>query len=200
MLKLRGRAAVIVGGGSVARRRAGALAAAGAAVTVIAPSVIDGIETPGVNVIKRGYEAGDLDGAMLVVIATDDAAVNDRVQRDAEAAGVLINRADDPEAGNFVVPAHRQVGPVTVAVSTDGISAKAAAAIRDAMLDTMDPDWITLLQTVAPYRAAIQTNITEADRRTAALKQLTDEQAMATLKQHGTAALIERCEQLVSPS
>lgn len=197
MLKVKGRRVVIVGGGGVAKRRAAALVEAGAAVTVIAPEVVDGIEQPGVTIERRGYEPGDLNGAMLVVVATDDPALNDEVSRYAEAAGVLVNRADDPDAGDVVVPAHRHVGPLTVAVSTGGVSARAGATIRDAMLASLDPAWVTLLETVAPFRAAMQARVSDPAKRQAALVRLTDDEAMSVLKTNGVEALQSHCERII---
>jgi len=198
MLKLHGRRAVIVGGGPVARRRAEALAHAGADVRVIAPDVVDGVERPGVSIERRAYREGDLDGALLVVIATDNGLVNNAVADEAKRRGVLVNRADDPEAGDLVVPAHRHVGPVTVAVSTAGVSARAGARIRDAMIDAMDPAWTTLLETVAPFRAELQSKIDDAGTRQAALRRLTDDDAMNALKSGGVEALQSHCRKIVA--
>ncbi|QNN22794.1 siroheme synthase [Planctomycetales bacterium ZRK34] len=200
VLKIRGRRAVVVGGGGVARRRAAALAAAGAKVEVIAPEVDSVIEQLGVMTHRRGYETGDLAGAAVVVVATCDAAVNEQVTRDAAEAGVMVNRADEPEGGDFIVPAHAHVGPITIAVSTSGISAKAAAVIRDQLIAAMDKDWVKLLETVQPFRAEAQEKITDADKRTAALHRLTDAEAMQVLKQEGAAALADHCRRVVDES
>lgn len=200
MLKVRGRRAVVVGGGGVARRRAGALAAAGAKVVVIAPELDSVIEQLGVEAHRRGYQTGDLAGAAVVVVATCDAAVNEQVSRDAAEAGVMVNRADEPEGGDFIVPAHAHVGPITIAVSTRGISAKAAAVIRDQLIAAMDKDWVKLLETAEPFRAEAQAKIADAAARTAALHRLTDDRAMQVLKQQGTAALAEHCRGVVDGS
>jgi siroheme synthase-like protein len=198
MLNVRGKRAVIVGGGAVAARRAASLLEAGAKVTVIAPEM-DGAMPVNEDLtrVRRGYEAGDLAGAMLVVVATSDGAVNEQVAKDGRAAGVLVNRADDPAGGDFTVPAHETMGPITVAVTTNGISARAAATIRDQMIAAIDPDWPILLRTVEPYRRIIQQNEPEASRRAAQLVRLTDEAAMRTLKIGGTSALLKHCRMIV---
>jgi len=96
------------------------------------------------------------------------------------------------------VPAHRAVGPITLAVSTDGISAKAAATIRDAMIESLDADWARLLAIVRPYRAAVQAATDDAAQRTEALHRLTDDEAMAVLKRGGETALRARCDGIVA--
>jgi len=196
MLNLRGRRCVVVGGGAVAVRRAASLVAGGAQVLVVAPAMDEKLDELLIERAERGYEAGDLDDAFLVVIATGSAAVNQRVADDAAEAGVLVNRADDAEAGDFTVMAHDRRGPLTVAVDTAHTSASAAKQIRAALLDALDDDWVTLLTEARPWRANIQrkkfpdldeaqTPKTRADR----LRRLVDAAAMQTLKQHGVSAL-----------
>jgi len=62
-LDLRSRRVVVVGGGPVAAAKIVALIEAGANVTVVAPEVVPGIEGSGVTVVRRPFEASDLDGA-----------------------------------------------------------------------------------------------------------------------------------------
>ncbi len=194
MLNLRGRRCVVVGGGAVAARRAALRVACGAQVLVVAPAMDEKLDTLLIERAERGYEPGDLDDAFLVVIATDNAAVNQQVADDADEAGVLVNRADDAEAGDLTVMAHDRRGPLTVAVDTAHTSASAAQQIRAQLLDALDDDWVTLLTEARPWRAKIQTpkrhapDLSASDR-TARLRRLVDGAAMQTLKAQGVSAL-----------
>jgi precorrin-2 dehydrogenase/sirohydrochlorin ferrochelatase len=198
MLRIAGERCVVVGGGSVAERRVIALLQAGGEVEIIAPDLTRQITALPITVHQRGYQAGDLRGAKLVVIATDDRAVNEQVARDAKALGVLVNRADDPGAGDFTVPAHARHGPVTLAVHTSGISASAAAAIRREMSQAFDPDWARLLEVVAAFRGVIQERVADAGARQEMLRKLTDESAMGILKEQGAEALRQYCERIAA--
>jgi precorrin-2 dehydrogenase/sirohydrochlorin ferrochelatase len=199
MLKVAGRRCVVVGGGEVAARRMQSLLDAGAMVTIIAPAWTMAIAEAAaaspdrVTCMDKSYEAGDLqrrhNDAALVIVATDDPKVNQQVQADARQIGVLVNRADDPEAGDFTVPAHAHHGPVTIAVHSGGVSASAAATIRRQMSAHLDPDWPRLLEAAAPHRQAIQQAFADVTQRRERLKQLTDEQAMRILKTQGIDAL-----------
>ena len=75
-LRLGGRRVVVVGGGAVAQRRVPALLAADAVVTLISPEVtpsIEGLAAGGeVELLRRHYADGDLDGAWYVLALTDD--------------------------------------------------------------------------------------------------------------------------------
>ena len=132
-LDLAGRRCVVVGGGSVGLEKAAGLAACGAAVTVVSPELDESFAELEVEWARGRYAESDLRGAFLVIAATSDRAVNERVQRDAEARGMLCNVADVPELCNFILPAVHREGPIAVAVSTGGASpgAREAAALAD---------------------------------------------------------------------
>ena len=128
------RKCVVVGGGEVALRKVKALVDHAACVEVISPELcpeLDGMAKRGeVQVLCRDYEAGDLAGAVLVVVATDDGNLNARVAEEAKAAGVLTNTVDDPRHCDFIVPSYLRSGDVTIAISTGGKSPALARKIR----------------------------------------------------------------------
>jgi len=199
LVNVAGRRCVIVGGGSVAVRRATSLCAAGAEAVVIAPVVDAKLRELGCEIIERSFASGDLEGAWLVVIASDDAEVNQRVAAEAVEAGVLVNRADDPEAGDVIVPASGSAGPIGITVHTSGISAAAAARIRDQLLASLDASWIKLLDSAAEFRSGIQSAVADAAERQQRLRALTGERAMRILRDEGEAALRRYHQSLADP-
>jgi siroheme synthase-like protein len=153
-LELTGAPVLVVGGGAIAARKAAGLAAAGARVTVIAPDVVDGIAAA--HVERRAYESGDVAGFRLVFTATDDPAVNAQVARDATAAGIWVNSADDPENCSFILPAIARRGPLTVAVSTGGSTPAFAARLRDEIAAShLSDDAVATAAALAAERAAL---------------------------------------------
>lgn len=197
MLRLAGKRCVVVGGGEVAMRRVSALLEAGGRVVVIAPKIGQPLLNQGVEIHERAYRKGDLAGAFLVVVATDDPEVNEAIASEAAEAGVLVNRADQPTRGDFVVPAHAHHGPVTLAVSTAGISAAAAGAIRRELSAALNPIWPQLLEIVEPYRSIIQNEFEDARMREQLLRQLTGPEAIEILKNQGPEGLRGYCQRLV---
>lgn len=128
-VSLAGKKAVVLGGGRVALRRAAVLLDFGAAVTVIAPEVLEKLE--GAEVKLRPYAPGDLAGAYLAVAATNDPAVNAAAGREARTRGVLFNRADDPSSCDFFFPAVcRGQELVAGLVGTGGDHRKTAEAAK----------------------------------------------------------------------
>lgn len=195
MLNLRGRRCVVVGGGGVARRRLAALRAAGADLTVIAPQIQPEIPSLCDRIERRPYRQGDLDGAFLVVAATDSAAVNQQVSDGARKVGALVNRADDPASGDFSIPAHAHHGVLTLVVHTDGSAPFAAGTIRRELSEALDPDWPRLLEIIAPYRRRLLLGPAD-DKRRQRLARLSSPQAMKILKEDGTKNLRRFCEKL----
>ena len=131
-LKLAGRKVVLVGGGKVAEAKLAALLDAGALVTVVAPEVRIGIERPGVTVLRRGFEPGDLDGAWWVVAAAPPE-VNRAVLAAAETRRVFVNAVDDPAHASAFAGGVVRRGDVTVAISTGGRAPALAGLLREAI-------------------------------------------------------------------
>lgn len=189
MLSVRGKRCVVVGAGGVGVRRAKLLAEAGARVVLIAPRVHPSARLVSAEIHERCYAPEDLAGALLVVVATDDARVNEAVASDAAQRGVLVNRADDASAGDLAFMSSHRDGPLTLAVHTGGASASAAARLRDQLAGQVDPDLARLLALALPVRRQIQQQVDDPAKRTGLLRRLTDDQAMSTLKAGGESSL-----------
>lgn len=134
-LDVSGKRCLVVGGGPVACRKVKALIECGASVKVVSPELCpdmrDLIDSSAVSLALRGYHTEDLDGALLVIAATDDPGVNRRVADDAGDCGVLVNVVDDMEASSFIAPSYLRRGNLTIAISTGGRSPALARRIRE---------------------------------------------------------------------
>jgi precorrin-2 dehydrogenase/sirohydrochlorin ferrochelatase len=108
----------------VAARKVEALLAADAQVTVISPQLCDRLQRLAaahrIGVLDRPYRRGDLRGALLVIAATDQPEINERVWQEAQALGLLVNVVDDPDHCNFIAPSVVRRGPLSLAISTSG--------------------------------------------------------------------------------
>jgi uroporphyrin-III C-methyltransferase/precorrin-2 dehydrogenase/sirohydrochlorin ferrochelatase len=138
-LRVRDRLAVVIGGGAVAARKAELLLKCGARVRLVAPELAAGTQA-----LLQLHAAGDqmshqcasfaghhLEGAALVIAATDSDEVNAQVSRIARARGVPVNVADDADTSDFILPAIVDRSPVIVAVSSAGTSPVLARRVRE---------------------------------------------------------------------
>ncbi len=139
-LRLQGRRVVVVGGGQVAQRRVPTLLAAGARVRIVSPwlrPVLEGLASTGeVEWSARGYRSGDLADAWYALAATDDAATNAAVAREAEAARLFCVRADDATQSTAWTPASGRHGGVSVAVHAQR-DPRRAAHVRDQVVEQL---------------------------------------------------------------
>ena len=131
-LRLGGRPVLVVGGGAVDE-----LVAAGADVT---------------QVDADAYEPGSAARYRLVLVRTPDAAVAQQVFDDAEAAGVWVNSADDPERCTFTMAARFRRGDLLVTVSTAGRSPALASWLREQLEAEVGSEYEALLELLAEER------------------------------------------------
>lgn len=154
---LAGRRALVVGGGTVASRKVAGLLRAGAQVTVVAPVAVTEIaEDPDVRWHEREYRRGEVASYSIAITATDDPAVNRQVARDANAANVWVNSADDPSNCTFILPSVVQRGELQIATSTNGRSPAMARWVRRRLESMFTDVHATALDVVADVRADVR--------------------------------------------
>jgi hydroxymethylbilane synthase len=159
-LRPNGRRAVVIGGGIVAARKAESLAEAGFRISVVADRIGDRLrDFLGANsgtCTQRRYEPGDLDGAELVVAATDDDEVNARVVADARAARILVCDASSPDRGDFTMPATFRVGDLTISADSAGGSPAFSKRIVRELSAQFGPEYGDALLALRRMRAHVK--------------------------------------------
>lgn len=155
-IDLAGRTVVVVGGGTVAQRKVEALRRTGARVRVVSPEVVPEIAADeGVEIVRRGYAPGDLSGACLVIAATGDQETNAAVSRDAGLGNIFCNVVDKPELCSFIVPSVVEKGPITVAISTGGISPTLSKRLRVEIGRVIGDEYATLALIMGRIRSLV---------------------------------------------
>jgi siroheme synthase-like protein len=146
-LDLTGRDVLLVGGGPVAAGKLQQLIAAGAKVRVVSPLITAEIGcVPGIEIVRRPFDASDLDGVWLVVAAATPT-VNREVAAAGEARRLFVNAVDDPANASAYLSGVVRRGDVTIAISTSGGAPALTSLIREA-LDAVLPadlvEWFTV--------------------------------------------------------
>lgn len=194
-LNLQGKRVVVVGGGKVAERKILALLKAGADVIVISPEIkkrIAGEKLKGrIKHIPRQYRKGDVKNAFLVIAATDSEEINEKVSKDATC---LVNVVDTPSLCNFIVPSVLQRGPLTIAVSTGGISPAFSKLIRQELEKLYGPELAEYLSLLEKIRKRAMRDIRDKRKRTEFLKSLASEKVIKMLREKGFRAVARRIE------
>ena len=158
-LDMTNKRCVVVGGGDIAERKVERLLECGAQVTVVSKSLTPVLKTRKktgqMDHIDRDYEDQALDGAFMVIGATDRNDVNERISKDAMARGLLVNIVDDPDRCNFILPSLVQQGDLSIAISTGGKSPALAKKLRKELEKQYGPEYQTLLVIMGILRKRI---------------------------------------------
>jgi siroheme synthase-like protein len=148
-LKLKGRRCLVIGGGDIGLEKVEGLLTCDADVTLIAPVAHPELETlaaeGSIEWEKRLYAGpADLEGAFMVIAATDDSEVNIGVHEDAEKRAMLVNVVDVPPLCNFILPAIIRTGPLAIAISTAGASPALAKRMKREISDLFGEEYARL--------------------------------------------------------
>jgi precorrin-2 dehydrogenase/sirohydrochlorin ferrochelatase len=155
-LNIHGRPCLVVGGGAVGVRKVAGLRDGGARVTVVAqtaaPVLLEMAQRRAIALHQRPFRTSDLDGMFLVIGATDDAALNRTISREAERRNILCNIVDVPQCCNFILPAVIRRGDLLIAVSTSGKSPAFAKHLRRQMQARFGEEYATFLDLMGAIR------------------------------------------------
>jgi uroporphyrin-III C-methyltransferase / precorrin-2 dehydrogenase / sirohydrochlorin ferrochelatase len=148
-LKLEGKRCLVVGAGPIGLEKVESLLRCGAAITVVAPQAVAGIQelsaSGEIEWLARGYEAEDAVGCDVIIAATSDREVNRAVFEEASRRSILCNTADDPPLCDFFFGSVVRRGALQIAISTAGESPAVAQRLRreiDAQLPADLGPWL----------------------------------------------------------
>lgn len=155
-LDIKDRRCLVVGGGQVGTRKVRTLLDCGARVSVVSPKATETLTELAargqIALSLRDYRSDDQNGAFLVIGATNDASLNQRIHEDAETAGRLCNIADQPQRCNFIVPSVIQQGDLQLTISTSGKSPAFARHLRRQLQAQFGPEYGLFLELMGAIR------------------------------------------------
>ena len=154
-LNLNGRPCLVVGAGPIALRKTEQLLACGADVTVLAPEIHQRFNNLPVRIVQRSYEADDVVGYRLVITATANRNVDQQIYDEAEAHGIWVNSADDPDRCAFTLPAVVRRGSLMLTVSTGGASPGLSSWLRQRLEQEFGEGWADVVSDLALERAQL---------------------------------------------
>jgi uroporphyrin-III C-methyltransferase/precorrin-2 dehydrogenase/sirohydrochlorin ferrochelatase len=168
-LDLKQRRCLLVGGGEVATRKGRLLTKAGAILRVVAPDISaelrELVAQHHGDIDQREYQTSDMNDCVLVVAATDDEQLNEKISLDAKAKNLPVNVVDSPALCTYITPAIIDRSPLIIAVSSGGESPVLARLIR-AKLETLIPTaYGKLAQLASRWREQVKSTFSDTDQR-----------------------------------
>lgn len=180
-LEMNNKKVLIVGSGEVGSRRTKRFLEAGASVTVIGNHIQDDIVKLGASVkpieeIRKWIEWAD-----IVVTASSDHKLNSQVADLSE--DKLLNRADDPNNGNLIVPSSFFIGDVQISIFTGGKSPLMSKELRKKIQKVIKPEDVLQLELQSFARELLKDKVVDQKvRRTYLYTILNDEDIQKLLK------------------
>ncbi|MBC8082894.1 MAG: TSUP family transporter [Hymenobacter sp.] len=161
-LKLEQLHVLLVGGGNVGLEKLAAILtnSPAAAVTVVATRFLPELRElaarhPAVQLREGPYQITDLVGHDLVIVATDDKALNLHIKADATRQRLLCNVADTPDACDFYLGSIVQKGDLKIAISTNGKSPTIAKRLREMLTSAIPDELNDVLQRMSLIREKV---------------------------------------------
>jgi uroporphyrin-III C-methyltransferase/precorrin-2 dehydrogenase/sirohydrochlorin ferrochelatase len=165
-LNVKDKLCLVVGGGGVARRKASLLVNAGARVKVVAPELSATFaDIPDIEHVAEYFQSAHLDGAVLVIAATGDSAVNRDILQHAQARNIPVNVVDNPKLSTFIMPSVLDRSPLMVAFSTGGASPVLAKMLRSKLETHIPQGYGRLTAFAARFRDTVKAHVADPAMR-----------------------------------
>ncbi|HEY6400712.1 MAG TPA: bifunctional precorrin-2 dehydrogenase/sirohydrochlorin ferrochelatase [Blastocatellia bacterium] len=185
-LDLKGRDVLVVGGGAIAEGKAMQLVEAGARVTVVSPELTETLRAAAgrgeITHLNGPFIEENLNGLFLVVSATNDRRVNERVANAARKRGLLCNVVDQPDLCNFITPALVTRGELQISVSTGGGSPTLTQRVKREVAALIGEEYGVLLELAAEMRVEAKGRIADFEQRKDALRAFVESDAIDLIR------------------
>jgi len=159
-VELAGRRCLVVGGGNVAITKVTGLLNAEGEVTVVGPDLHPQLQKlldeGRIRHIAREYQQGDVDGYDIVMVATDDGAINRTVATHAREQKIWVNSSDDFPNCDFILPSVVRKGKIVLAASTGGASPALARRLRKDLEAFLTDEYALLGDVLAEVRRELR--------------------------------------------
>lgn len=170
MLDLSGKEVVIFGGGDVGERKA-LLFCKHAHVIVVSreftPRLKELCEKGKINLIKADLSEKHiseyLKNSFIVIPATNDAVLNEKIAQLARKSGILIDRVDG--LGNIIVPSVIKRGDIVIGISTHGQSPALSKYIREKIEEVITPGFAEMSRLQKEIREILKTRVEDQKKR-----------------------------------
>jgi precorrin-2 dehydrogenase/sirohydrochlorin ferrochelatase len=118
-----------------------------------------------------------VNGAFIVIAATNSPDVNAAVFRACRAKGIFCNSVDDPPHCDFYYPAIVRRGPLQIAISTNGHSPALASRLRKQLAKQFGSEWGAWVEHLGKSRLDILRQKLPPAKRRSRLMRLAADQA-----------------------
>ncbi|MGH5968309.1 siroheme synthase CysG [Klebsiella aerogenes] len=167
--ELKERPVLVIGGGEIAVRKIKFLLRAQAKVQVVAavlsPELAEQVERQQISWRATAFDEQQVDDVFLVIAATDDRELNQRVFAAANARYRLVNVVDDQQLCSFVFPSIVDRSPLLLAISSSGKAPVLSRILREKIEALLPTNLGRLAETASYWRHHLKTRLTTTEAR-----------------------------------
>lgn len=167
---------LVVGAGSVAQAKLRALRPTGCRLRVVALAFtrpfLDELEGFDAELRTGAFAPEDLEGAHLVISATNDPHANAFVAAQARARGLWVNAVDDAASCDALFPSVLRRGPFVAAISTEGAFAGLSRVVREALEGLVPDETLPEFEALVRLRQELKRTLPDPARRAEVLRSL----------------------------
>ncbi|WP_428086050.1 siroheme synthase CysG [Candidatus Thioglobus sp.] len=160
---------LVVGGGDIAYRKITLLLKANAQVVCVDRLACKSVQTLAdekkITLIKRDFESADVNAQMLIISATDDAALNAQVSRLAASVNIPVNVVDSPDLCTFIMPSIVDRSPIVIAISSAGKAPVLARLIRAKLESSIPNAYGKLAELAGDFRDQVKAKFSKIEDR-----------------------------------
>ena len=193
---LDGRRCVVFWGGHEAERKVGDLLDCDAEVTLISPTLTEGLQAWAaegrITWHARTYRPGDLKDAFLAIVSEVDPEGTAPIWQEAQAEKVLFNAMDDVQHCSFVSGSVVRRGPLTLSISTSGCAPALSVRLRQRLETMLGPEYADFLKLMRSLRAPMARHYPDFETRRALWYTLVDSDIIDYLRANDPAGAQER--------
>ena len=162
-LKLENLHTLLVGAGNVGLEKITALLknSPDAKITVVADFICKEIEELAqkhkeIKLLNRKFFHSDLNGIDVLILATDDSELHQRIKSEARERKILTNVADTPDLCDFYLGSVVQKGDLKIGISTNGKSPTFAKRFREYLEDGLPDSIQELVDNLHKFRNTLR--------------------------------------------
>lgn len=167
-LKLEHLHVLIVGGGNIGLEKITAVLknSPKTKVTLVARRILPEIQefrklSNRLTLIEKTFEISDLNDKDLVIAATGDRSVSERIRTESQKRRILINVADTPDLCDFYLGSIVQKGDLKIAISTNGKSPTLAKRLKEVFNEALPHDTQLSIEQLNRFRNHLKGDFAE---------------------------------------
>ena len=99
--------------------------------------ILKAIANTNIQLVERKFVDSDIANIKILILATNNLALNTQIYFKAQEKNILTNVVDKPEYGDFYTGAVLQKGNIKIGISSNGVSPTVAKRLKEILIDVI---------------------------------------------------------------